>query len=412
MSVSFYKALIHFIIWFDGSGIELNENSGGRISLMLGLALLISSFFGASAQPEEAWNTTFGGSGFDWGSYVLEKEGGGYIIVGHTESYGAGRNDAWLIATDASGNEEWNKTFGGAGNEFGSWVVQTRDGDYILVGSRGPWEIGGSDVWLIKTDSEGNEHWNKTFGGSANDFGTSILEIEKNGYIVVGNTESYGSGGSDIWMIKTDSDGVIEWDKAFGGFGDDACKSVVATEDGGYVIGGVTRSYGNGSNDLWLIKTDSEGNMVWDRTFGGSGDDYGGSVLQTEDGGYVLLGQTRVHSPGIGGGVAWLIKIDSEGNLEWEKTLGYEDGDYLGSSIQKVGDGGYLIAGAVISYLEGPTEVDGTVSFGSDGHDILIIKTDPEGRELWNMTFGKPGLDDQGALAIETKDEGYVIPLS
>lgn len=104
-----------------------------------------------------------------------------------------------------------------------------------------------------------------------------------------------------------------------------------------------------------------------------------------------------------------MIKIDSEGNLEWEKTLGYEDGDYLGSSIQKVGDGGYLIAGAVISYLEGPTEVDSAVSFGSDGHDILIIKTDPEGRELWNMTFGKPGLDDQGALAIETKDEGYVI---
>jgi hypothetical protein len=387
----------------------LSENNRGRISLMWGLALLISSFLGASAQPEEEWNTTFGGPGFDWGSSVQEKEGGGYVIAGHTESYGAGRNDAWLIATDASGNEEWNKTFGGIGNDFSRSVLATKDGGYILVGSTGPWEIGGSDVWLIKTNSEGNELWNKTLGGSDNDFGASILEIENNGYIVVGNTESYGSGDSDIWLIKMDSKGEIEWDKTFGGLGDDGCGSVVATEDGGYVVGGVTQSYGNGSNDLWLIKTDSEGNKEWDRTFGGSGDDYGGSVLQTEDGGYLLMGHTRVDSAGIGGGVVWLIKTDSEGNLEWEKTFDYEDGDYFGSSIRKIGDGGYLIAGAAASYREGPTEGDDGVGFGSDGHDILIIKTDPEGNELWNITFGKSGLDDQGGLAKETKDGGYIV---
>ncbi len=378
-----------------------------KISLMWGLALLISSSLGASAQPEEEWNTTFGGPSFDWGSSVQEKEGGGYVIAGHTESYGAGRNDAWLIATDASGNEEWNKTFGSVGNDFGGSVMATRDGSYILVGSTGFWEIGGSDVWLIKTDSEGNELWNKTFGGSANDFGISILEIEDNGYIVAGHTESYGAGDGDIWLIKTDSQGEKEWDKTFGGVGNDFGGSVMATKDGGYVVGGVTQSYGNGSNDLWLIKTDSEGNKEWDRTFGGSGDDYGGSVLQTEDGGYVLMGQTRVDFPGIGGGVVWLIKTDWQGIKEWEKTFDYEDGDYFGSSIQKMGSDGYLIAGAAVSYREGATEVDGAV--GSGGHDILIIKTDPEGNELWNMTFGKPGLDDQGALAKETEDGSYVV---
>ena len=170
---------------------------------------------------------------------------------------------------------EWSKTFGNLGDDLGDSVQQTSDGGYIIAGFTGSYGAGGEDVWLIKTDSDGDRVWDKTFGGTSDDAGWSVRQTTDGGYIIAGSTSSYGAGEWDVWLIRTDSDGDRVWDKTFGGTSVDDGISVQQTSDGGYVIAGGTSSYGAGEADVWLIKTDSNGNKVWDKTFGGTSDDAG-----------------------------------------------------------------------------------------------------------------------------------------
>jgi len=258
----------------------------------------------------------FGGSDSDIGYSVQQTTDGGYIITGGTYSYGYGNEDneinanVWLIKTGSTGNEEWNQTFGGSGVDQCHSVQQTTDGGFIITGRTSSY---GTDVWLIMTDSEGNEEWNQTFGGSDSDRGYSVQQTTDGGYIITGNTSSFGNGDNDVWLIKTDSQGNEEWNQTFGAGAGDRGYLVQQTDDGGYIITGYTSSFGNGDNDIWLIKTDSQGNEEWNRTFGGGNDDRGYSVQQTTDGGYIVTGYTR--SFGNGGDDVWLIKTDSEGNI-------------------------------------------------------------------------------------------------
>ena len=213
-----------------------------------------------------------------------------------------------LIKTDSNGNEEWNQTFGGNDYDLGYSVQQTIDGGYIITGST--WN-GSRDVWLIKTDSNGDEEWNQTFGGPDYDFGVSIQQTTDGGFIITGYTYL---GLRNVWLIKTDPDGNEEWNQTFGGNDDDYGYSVQQTTDGGYIITGATSSFGNGETDVWLIKTDPDGNEEWNQTFGGNDDDYGYSVQQTTDGGYIITGATS--SFGNGDRDVWLIKTNSGGDTE------------------------------------------------------------------------------------------------
>jgi hypothetical protein len=305
-----------------------------------------------------AWNKTFGGSGDDYGHSVRETSDGGYIVAGSTDSYGSGSGDVWLIKTNSSGNLTWNKTFGGPSEDHGYSVQQTSDGGYIIAGETASYGAGGADVWLIKTDSSGNETWNRTFGGSSGDYGNSVQQTPDGGYVIAGTTYSYGAGSADVWLIKTDSSGNMAWNKTFGSSSHDHGSSVDRTSDGGYVIAGWTDSYGAGDYDIWLIKTDSSGDLKWDETFGGSKGDYGWSVQQTSDGGYIIGGYTG--SFGAGNDDAWLIKTDSSGDAVWDKTPGGTDSDY-GWSVQQTLDGGYMIGGY-------------TGSYGAGGYDVWLIK--------------------------------------
>ena len=329
------------------------------------------------------WSRTFGGDDNDEGHSVQQTRDRGYIIVGWTTSYGAGESDIYLIKTDSNGNEVWNKTFGGADKEGSRSVQQTNDGGYIIVGSTSSYGAAKSDVLLIKTDSNGDKEWSKRFGAADNEGGYSVQQTRDGGYIIVGWTSSFGAGGSDVCLIKTDSNGNMEWIKTFGGANNDYGWSVQQTKDEGYIIVGCTSTYGDGKNDVYLIKTDSSGNMKWSRTFGGADNDYGWSVQQTKDEGYITVGCTN--SYGSGKSDVYLIKTDSNGTEEWSRTFGSADNDE-GNSVQQTKEGGYIIVGC-------------TSSCGAGESDVYLIKTDSSGNIDWSRTFGGTKID--GGLSVQ-----------
>jgi hypothetical protein len=359
--------------------------------LLFILLFLQSAFAGA---PPIQWQKTFGGSKGDIASSVQQTTDGGYIIVGETWSFGAGSEDVYLIKTEPNGNEEWQKTFGGSKGDVAFSVQQTSDGGYIITGYTKSYSAGWEDVYLIKTEPNGNIMWQKTFGGTSSDRGTSVQQTSDGGFIIAGGTQSFGAGVFDVYLIKTDPNGNSDWQKTFGGSDSELGYSVKQTSDGGYIITGETHSYGAGFEDVYLIKTDPNGNSEWEKTFGGSYDDRGKSVQQTSDGGYIVVGSTA--SFGAGSYDVYLIKADPNGIKKWQKTFGGSVGFYgdWGSSVQQTLDGGYIIAGSYNLF-------DGM-------YDVYLIKTDPNGDSQWQKTFGGSSIDFAYSVQ-QTSDGGYII---
>lgn len=295
------------------------------------------------------WHKTFGGIEEDEGSSVQQTTDGGFIIAG-TTGY-IGNQDLYLVKTDMNGNKLWQKIFSKSDYELGYSVQQTIDGGFIISGGTYFWDGRGYEIYLIKTDSAGNLQWEKTLGGSGHDWGYSVRQTSDGGYIIAGDTDSFGSGGSDAYLVKTNSEGNLLWQKTFGGSGHDWVSSVEHTSDGGYIICGDTGSFGAEGWDIYLVKTDPTGNLIWQKNFGGSLHDGGSSAQQTYDGGFIIAG--RANSGPYGQySDAYLIKTDFQGNLLWEKTLGGSNVDQA-SSVQQISDGGYIIAGTTRSFGAG-----------------------------------------------------------
>lgn len=359
-----------------------------RISL--NFLSLIFCIFALSAQadgPAVQWQKTFGGSGNDWGYSVQQTFGGGFIIAGYTYSFGAGSSDVYLIKTDPKGNSLWQKTFGGSSGDYGCSVQLTSDGGFIIAGYTGSFGAGSSDVYLIKADPNGNLLWQKTFGGSNLDYGYSVQETNDGGFIITGQTNSSGDPNGNVYLIKTDPNGESQWQKTFGGSNYDAGFSIQQTSDGGFIIAGTTDSFGTGSSDLYLIKTEPNGNLLWQKSLGG---DYGLSVQQTTDGGFIIAGSTGTFGA-EGYADVHLVKTDPNGNLLWQKIF---DRDYWdeGRSVLQTPDGGFIIAG-----FSGPGITD-----------VYLIRTDSAGNLLWQETFG--GISyDRGFSVQKTTDGGLII---
>jgi len=285
----------------------------------------------------DEWNKTYGGSHKDHGNAGQQTSDGGYIITGETFSYGPGHYDVWLIKTDLYGNEEWNTTFGGDQSDGGFSVCQTTDGGYIVAGYTNSFSIpvATPDILLIKTDDLGNEEWMKTYGGHQYESTRCVQQTTDEGYILFGYTSSYGAGNGDCWLIKTDENGNVTWDKTYGGSEPDACYSGHQTLDNGYILVGFTGSYGV-ENDIWLIKTDENGDEEWNKTFGENDYDEGISVHQTTDLGYIITGTTSSYAAQKSDVI--LIKTDADGNEDWHTLYGTSSWDH-GNSVQQTIDG-------------------------------------------------------------------------
>ena len=350
------------------------------------IVLLVISSRIYSQIPDTIWTKTFGGSNAD-GCYSGQSTNDeGYIITGYTRSFGSNERDVWLIKTNSFGDTLWTKTFGGSNDDIGYSVQQTTDGGYIITGNTLSFGAGSNDVLLIKTDSSSNIQWTKTFGGMSPDGGRSVQQTIDGGYILTGSTKSFGAGAYDVWLLKTDSFGDTLWTKTFGGIADDGGRSIQQTSDGGYIIVGYTISFSAGLSDVWLIKTDASGEILWTKTFGGSDGEGGYSVEQTSDSGYVLTGANM--------GDVWLIKTNALGDTLWTKTFGGSNED-IGLSVQPTKDNGYIVTGY-------------TLSFGSGNNDVWLIKTDAFGDTLWTKIFGG-SVADIGYSVEQTESGGYTI---
>jgi len=291
------------------------------------------------AHGDTVWSATPGGAAGHWGCSVQQTRDSGFVVAG-VAWVDIWRSDALFVKLDANGREVWRRFMGGTGEEEFHSVVQTRDGGYAVTGYTVSYGAGASDVWLVKTDANGDTVWTRTFGGTGFDAGNSVQETQDGGYVIT------GLSGSCIWLFKTDGSGNTVWDRKLGGAAWGGGNSVVQTQDGGYAIAGGTKSHPDGRADVFLAKTNRDGDTAWTRTFGGAGDDWGNQLCQTRDGGFIVVAYTK--SFGAGKGDMWLLKTDANGDTVWTRTFGGPEDD-CGRSVQTAQDGGYIVAGTTSS---------------------------------------------------------------
>jgi len=369
--------------------------------------LCLSTFLALSSQtralspkpPVSEWSKTYGGPYEDLASSLVQTNDGGYALAGRTySSPSAGYMDAWLVKVDSAGNPQWTRSYGGSQDDAAYSLVQTTDGGYAMAGYTGSFGAGYNDVWLVKTDTNGIMLWSQAYGGSDLDEGRCLIQTNDGGYALAGFTDSYGAGGHDVYLVKTDADGNMQWNRTYGGANDDVAWAIVQTDDGGYTLAGYKDSINSAQGDFWLIKTDTDGNMIWNKTYGGAGSDHAYSLVKTPEGGYILAGWTD--SFGAGSRDSWLVKTDVDGYMQWNKTYGGPNADWT-NSIVITDDGGYALAGATGPSIDGnadfwlvKTDSSGNMewdkTFGraeDDDEAYCVVQTSDEGYALAGRTY-------------------------
>lgn len=305
-----------------------------------------------------AWNKTWGGANNDYGYSLTKTADGGYAMTGQTYSYTAGLGDMFLAKFAANGILSWSRTLGGTTDyEYGYSLDQTSDGGYIVTGKLATWGAGNGDMYISKYTSAGALSWTKMWGGSSADVGYYVIETSDGGYAVTGQTSSFGTGG-DLFLAKYASDGTLTWNKTWGGTGVEVGRTITQTGDDEYILTGYTASYGGGGNDMVVLKFSSSGTLLWNKTWGGTGGEIGYGTVLTSDGDLIVTGQTS--SYGAGNGDTFMAKYTSDGNLLWNKTWG-------GTGIE-------AIMATMITRDNGLVMAGSTASYGAGGTDMLLIK--------------------------------------
>ena len=423
------------------------------------ITLLIITIKTSFAQTTNIqWQKCLGGTKDDWAYSIKQTTDGGYIVAGGALSYDGdvtgnhqgslsspcmNSDDAWVVKLNNAGNIEWKKSLGGTCGEIAYSIQQTLDGGYIIaaITLSGDGDVSGSNnhgrfnYWIVKLNSVGTIQWQKCFGGTLEDFPYSIQQTTDGGYIIAGQTASNDGdvsgnhgGDHDMWVIKLNSTGALQWQKCLGGSGDDVAYSTQQTSDGGYIIAGYTASVNgdvsgshNTSNgtypaDAWIVKLTSNGNIQWQKCIGGSDDDRARFIQQTNDGGYIIAGQTSSSDGDLSAitttGGYWIIKINSAGAIEWQKNLGGNDlGGSIATFIQQTNNG-YIVAGETSSF-------NGDVTGNHGGRDFWIVKLNNSGTLQWQKCLGGSGFEDSGDAMFlqpmqrqeihQTTDGGYIV---
>jgi hypothetical protein len=367
----------------------MNKLTKLSIPLLITLLTLTLTVSLASAATTGLWS--YGDGTYDMAVCNIGIMDGGHIIVGSTEGYGSVGDDLWMFKVDNTGSVAWNKHYGGAGNESGFNVIGTTDGGYLVVGATTSYGLGGEDIWLVKTDANGEMQWNKTYGGTFDDEGWMPIQTSDGGYLVVGivgTSEGIGDG----WLLKVDSTGTLEWQKTYGGSGDDGLYGITPASAGGYILSGFTNSTGAGDYDAYLIRVDAQGNQQWAKSYGGAQRDVAYQAFETSETDFVIDGTTR--SFGAGKADIWLFMTDAMGGMMWNYTYGGPEVDSGWYGV-KTPDG-YALGGY-------------TYSYGTNGNAAAwLVKVDKNGMTMWNQTYGS-GQDYYGWAVTQTADNGYAI---
>jgi hypothetical protein len=347
------------------------------------------------------WQKTYGGSDDDRGSDLIQTSDGGYAVIGKSKSddldvsENAGFDDFWVSKLDSSGSISWEYTFGFAGSDTPYSIIQTNDNGYLLSGvldvsaSNGQGDrnsIGsrhaGGDYWVIKLNANGVKQWSNYYGGSFTDTAYDAIQTEDDGYIIIGSSDSDDvdisnpRGSYDFWVIKISDTGTLVWEKSFGGSEIDEAHAISKTADGNYLIVGDTRSsdldisQNNGAADLWVMKITPDGTLLWEKTLGGSSFDVGRSISKTQDNGFLISGSSRSTNGNLtsnkGQNDAWVVKINSNGNLEWQKAIGGSEVDFF-YDVVELNDQTIVVVGDSNSSNEDISENKGFT-------DLLILK--------------------------------------
>jgi len=339
------------------------------------------------ATSQITFQKTYGDSNNDEGYMVRQTSDGGYIILSTTYSFGHTSGDIYLIKTDAWGNTQWKKTYGGSGTEYGNSIQQTTDGGYIVTGFTDSYGINNGAVYLIKTAANGDTLWTRTYGAPRGE-GKSVQQTSDGGYIIAGGNAGWPL---DIYVVKTTASGDTLWTKTYGGTDTEYCNSVQQTTDGGYIIGGVSNSFGSGNFQMYLVRTDANGDTLWSKSYVNAFSNDYAYARQTSDGGFIIACPTYI---GPGNLDFNLVKTNSIGDTVWTKTYGSTGNDYL-YSIRQTADGGFILAGS-------------TVAVGDTTGNIYLVKTTSTGDTLWTKNYGGTG-DDWTYYGEQTADGGYIV---
>lgn len=348
--------------------------------------------FSGQAWAQTTFERSFGGAFYDVGNEVIETPDHDYLIFGTTRSASNDTTDAYLLRLDENGDTLWTKIYGGKLEDSGVSIAFASDGGYTLALASNSFNPGNYDIHLVKIQENGDTLWTRTYGGPGTDYVHSMQSTSDNGYIVLAHTLSFGAGSLDFYLLKVDENGDSLWTRTYGGPESDWGGFVQQTADDGYILTGDTYSFNDPSGDIYLIKTNSFGDTLWTRTYGGTEYDRAYHVLQTLDGGYVISGVTQSYGEADING--YLIRTNSTGDTLWTKVLG---GAYICSLswCEKTSDGNYVAIGSIRD-------------FGFGKGDAFMVKFDPDGNILWTRVFGGPE-NDSGKCIIETRDGGFVI---
>ncbi len=417
--------------------VVVDGSSVGKIDSYVFYHVMADHTIHASFQevlPPGMWQRSLGGTKNDSSNEICQTYDGGFIILGHTLSNDIdvsgnhGNGDAWIAKVNPNGWLSWQNCIGGSNLDYGRSIKEVSDGNFILCGNTFSSSINSNDfeqeavnygdAWIAKINKTGGIIWKKILGGNNGDIFRSIIQTVDGGFAVLGNTSSsdgdiaFNNGGSDLWIVKLDETGEIEWQECLGGSGDEYGNSIHQTADGGYLLcgqtdsddGDVSGTHDTYYGDMWIVKLSSNGTIEWQKALGGSMEDSAYSGMQTSDGGYIVAGMTGSDDGDVSGyhgyGDAWILKLDQTGSIEWENALGGTDTEAALSVFQSA-DGGYVVAGSTKS-------ADGDVSGHKDGFDVWLIKLSTLGKIIWEGCLGGTS-DDYGTSVIQTDDNDYVV---